>query len=256
MTTSFPSTSYFYATRDRLERRHRRVAFAFETIVEGSCESYKGHCQRISTSAMFVNTMNPIPAGRSAVTYFSLPGDLWSFRIPVRTLACVLEDPLRNRLGGNLLVFDGLDAADERRIRSFVATCIDRQEDYAMRPIVWSDLEQDEDPTNAPDILPVRYFGTEINLSHFTENISEGGAFIRTLSPRRVGENLFLDLYLPMNDNVYRVKARVAWRRPPDALGPRGAGMGIEFTSHNEDVVEAVRAFVESFGTEDPELST
>jgi Tfp pilus assembly protein PilZ len=161
------------------------------------------------------------------------------------------EDPRKDQLGGNYLLFEHPSSVAEDQIRSFVTRCIDREADYLRMsgPLVAS-------PTAAPavpacNLVTARYFGTEVSLAQFVANISEGGAFVRTLRPHAVGSTLYVDLYVPLGIDAYRIPARVMWTRPYDLDDPRGAGMGLEFTSPGVRAAAAIREFVNVFGTEE-----
>jgi Tfp pilus assembly protein PilZ len=65
----------------------------------------------------------------------------------------------------------------------------------------------------------------------FSYNISEGGLFVRTLSPMRVGDEVGIDLVAPLSSRVVRPMGRVAWQRPfgplAGAISPPGVGLHV-----------------------------
>ncbi len=66
-----------------------------------------------------------------------------------------------------------------------------------------------------------------------TENLSSGGAFIRSSQPLAPGEWFFLEIDFPSGE-TFRVPASVVWVRPsvPDEVGGLRCGMGVQLELH------------------------
>lgn len=78
-----------------------------------------------------------------------------------------------------------------------------------------------------PLILQVEYPEQEGFLSDATENLSEGGAFVRTTRELRVGERVPLALSFPGLLDPLEIVAEVAWARSGEAGLPSGVGLRI-----------------------------
>ena len=87
---------------------------------------------------------------------------------------------------------------------------------------------------------------TETNFfAGFSENISEGGIFVATLSPPPVGTTLDVDVDVEGMDAV-TVSGRVSWIRTDDNGGPTGCG--IQFINLNANKTEALSDIVRQAG--------
>jgi uncharacterized protein (TIGR02266 family) len=75
----------------------------------------------------------------------------------------------------------------------------------------------------------------------FSENLSEGGIFVATYAPRRIGEVLVLELGLPGIDRKLRAVVEVCWLREhsPEVDTPPGFGAKImKITDEDKALVE------------------
>ena len=70
--------------------------------------------------------------------------------------------------------------------------------------------------------------GVEQYAAFLTENISEGGAFIRSDKPLSAGTKIFLSVSLRSCDTLLEAEGLVMWSRPPNGQQP--GGMGVKFT--------------------------
>lgn len=59
--------------------------------------------------------------------------------------------------------------------------------------------------------------------------LSEGGLFVPTQRPYRLGEDIYLLLSLPDDPQRYPVAGKVAWITPGNASGGRTQGVGVRF---------------------------
>jgi len=226
------------------KRRFRRVYFAFMVQASDSARTILGRCQRISSSGLYVYAPDPFPEGHPIRLRFALPGQTDLLDVEGKVLRSRREDAETGALGGMLVLLARLMPDSEKSIRDFVLTCILREQEYDGRSL------PSEGPDGTSDVIPIRFFGTDMHLDEYVVNISEGGAFVRTLRPRAPGTQVLVDLYLPGASRVTRLNARVAWNRPHDPSSPGLSGMGLEFLGVQPDLADALRTFVDRFGNE------
>lgn len=58
---------------------------------------------------------------------------------------------------------------------------------------------------------------------------TEGGLFVPTTRDYKLGEDIYLLLALPEDNQRYPVAGKVAWITPPNASGGRTQGVGVRF---------------------------
>ncbi len=58
---------------------------------------------------------------------------------------------------------------------------------------------------------------------------SDGGLFVPTTRDYRLGEDIYLLLALPDDNQRYPVAGKIAWLTPPNASGGRTQGVGVRF---------------------------
>jgi uncharacterized protein (TIGR02266 family) len=73
----------------------------------------------------------------------------------------------------------------------------------------------------------------------FTEDIAEGGLFLKVESPPFIGTTLELEIALPGVTKLIRVKGDVVWRH-------EGKGCGIRFVRMTAEQRKTLVAFIES----------
>jgi len=59
--------------------------------------------------------------------------------------------------------------------------------------------------------------------------LTDGGLFVPTQRPYKLGEDIYLLLSLPDDPQRYPVAGRVAWITPANASGGRTQGVGVRF---------------------------
>jgi uncharacterized protein (TIGR02266 family) len=74
-----------------------------------------------------------------------------------------------------------------------------------------------------------------------TENVSEGGIFVSTLSPPAMGEDVELAIVVDDGESV-PVHGVVRWIRTDENGNPTGCG--VQFTDINDDVRRAIEAMM------------
>lgn len=57
----------------------------------------------------------------------------------------------------------------------------------------------------------------------------DGGIFVPTPRDYRLGEDIYLLLTLPEDNQRYPVAGKIAWLTPPNASGGRSQGVGVRF---------------------------
>lgn len=85
-------------------------------------------------------------------------------------------------------------------------------------------------------------------ITHFSENMSTGGAFIRTVNLLPVNTPMSIKVRLPDNNIVISCKARVAWTNDPGHLKKHSLpiGMGIQFINLSLNNLQSLRSFLNS----------
>lgn len=72
----------------------------------------------------------------------------------------------------------------------------------------------------------------------FTEDISEGGLFLKVEKPPFVGMVLDLEISLPNTENLVRIRGDVTWRH-------EGRGCGVRFLRVTAEMKKILRSFIE-----------
>ncbi len=73
--------------------------------------------------------------------------------------------------------------------------------------------------------------------------LSEGGLFVPTAREYRLGEDIYLLLSLPEDNQRYPVAGKVAWITPANASGGRTQGVGVRFPT--DEKTRALRLRIE-----------
>ena len=83
-------------------------------------------------------------------------------------------------------------------------------------------------------------------ITHFSEDMSTGGVFIRTVNIQPVNTSMVIKVRLPDNNLVITCKARVAWTNEPGHLKKYSlpTGMGIQFIDLSLNSHQALRHFL------------
>ncbi len=71
--------------------------------------------------------------------------------------------------------------------------------------------------------------------------MSEGGLFVPTTREYRLGEDIYLLLSLPEDNQRYPVAGKVAWITPSNASGGRTQGVGVRFPTDEKTRVLRLR---------------
>lgn len=79
----------------------------------------------------------------------------------------------------------------------------------------------------------------------YAKNISRGGIFVNTLTPKKVGEEFNLELSVPKSDIIIKCRCRVVWnRRFSESVGDLEPGMGIMFLDLDTDMADKIDGWV------------
>jgi type IV pilus assembly protein PilZ len=70
---------------------------------------------------------------------------------------------------------------------------------------------------------------------------TEGGLFVPTTRDYKLGEDIYLLLALPEDNQRYPVAGKVAWLTPPNASGGRTQGVGVRFPGDEKTRLIRVR---------------
>lgn len=73
--------------------------------------------------------------------------------------------------------------------------------------------------------------------------LTDGGLFVPTTRPYRLGDDIYLLLSLPDDPQRYPVAGKVAWLTPSNASGGRTQGVGVRFPA--DDKTRALKLKIE-----------
>jgi type IV pilus assembly protein PilZ len=73
--------------------------------------------------------------------------------------------------------------------------------------------------------------------------VADGGLFVPTTREYRLGEDVYLLLSLPDDNQRYPVAGKVVWITPANASGGRTQGVGVRFP--NDDKTRALKIKIE-----------
>lgn len=82
-----------------------------------------------------------------------------------------------------------------------------------------------------PTVLQLAFREKAALAAAYIPLFSQGGIFVPTTKPYRLGDDVFVLMMLPEDPQRYHVAGKVAWITPPSATGNRTAGVGIRFPS-------------------------
>ncbi|MBR4877932.1 MAG: PilZ domain-containing protein [Rhodocyclaceae bacterium] len=101
-----------------------------------------------------------------------------------------------------------------------------------------------ESNAHRPPLLPLNLANKAQLYAAYMPFISNGGLFLKTARPVRLGEEVFLLLQLPGEAEKISIAGRVAWVSPPGCQGGKPAGIGVRFSSNEANA--AVRSKIEN----------
>ena len=102
--------------------------------------------------------------------------------------------------------------------------------------------------------LPIDYVVAQDQQYSYTSNFSAGGAFIRTINPTPVGENIELSFRIPDINLSLKIVARVAWTNEYETFSKKSSlpGMGIEFVNLDPGIRTVLQDFIRDQISKEP----
>ena len=102
-----------------------------------------------------------------------------------------------------------------------------------------------------PKVLSLTYKDRAAFIQAYTDNASNGGLFIKTETPLKVGYQFVLKLQLPGVPNPLQIKSEVRWMRPPEkGQSDQAPGMGIQFLEISENDARVLKECLAAPGQE------
>ena len=98
-----------------------------------------------------------------------------------------------------------------------------------------------------PNVLSFTIKDKNAVYSAYMPHVQGGGVFIPTDKPYRLGDEIYLLLGLPDEAAKLPVSGKVIWITPPNAMGSRSQGIGIQLSvdengSHAKSKLESIIA--------------
>ena len=98
-------------------------------------------------------------------------------------------------------------------------------------------------------VLSLTYKEREAFINAYTANVSNGGLFVKTEKPFKVGFQFILRLQLPGVPNPIQIKSEVRWARSPEKAKPdQPPGMGIQFLEISENDTRVMKEWLAAPG--------
>lgn len=82
-----------------------------------------------------------------------------------------------------------------------------------------------------PTVLQLAFRERSALAAAYIPLFREGGIFVPTTKPYRLGDDVFVLLVLPDDPRRHHVAGKIAWITPSSATGNRAPGVGIRFPS-------------------------
>lgn len=99
----------------------------------------------------------------------------------------------------------------------------------------------------APSIIQKIHLDAErLFFFGYSKNISRSGLFVASTHPLNPGEQIDLEIPLPINNETIRCKCEVVWRRPLGKQVPFEPGMGLKFIDMPPEVSKQIDDWIKS----------
>ena len=85
-----------------------------------------------------------------------------------------------------------------------------------------------------PSVIQLVFRETGALYAAYIPLLTDGGLFVPTQKPYRLGEDIYLLLSLPDDPQRYPVAGKVAWITPANASGGRTQGVGVRFPADDK----------------------
>ena len=95
--------------------------------------------------------------------------------------------------------------------------------------------------------LSLNYKDRESFIKAYTQDISNGGLFIKAKNPLKQGEQFMLNLQLPDLPEPMKIKCQVAWAKKEEGEpGEHPSGMGVKFIEVNDKDSQTLKKYITS----------
>ena len=85
-----------------------------------------------------------------------------------------------------------------------------------------------------PSVIQVVFKDKNALYAAYIPVFTDGGLFVPTQRPYRLGDDVYLLLSLPDDNQRYPVAGKVAWLTPANASGGRTQGLGVRFPADDK----------------------
>ncbi|SHF40036.1 type IV pilus assembly protein PilZ [Lampropedia hyalina DSM 16112] len=92
-----------------------------------------------------------------------------------------------------------------------------------------SDISDTESRPVRPSVIQLNIKEKAALYASFIPLFKEGGIFVPTQRPYKMGDSIFVMLSLPDDPQKYAIAGKVAWITPAGAPGGRTQGVGVRF---------------------------
>jgi len=89
-------------------------------------------------------------------------------------------------------------------------------------------------PASRPSVIQLVFREKGALYAAYMPMLTDGGLFVPTNRPYRLGEDIYLLLSLPDDPQRYPVAGKVAWVTPANASGGRTQGVGVRFPADDK----------------------
>ena len=97
--------------------------------------------------------------------------------------------------------------------------------------------------TARPSVMQLVFKEKGALYAAYIPSFTDGGLFVPTPRDYRMGDDVYLLLSLPEDNQRYPVAGKVAWITPPNASGGRTQGVGVRFP--NDDKTRLIKLKIE-----------
>lgn len=226
---------------ERGRRTNPRVKARLKVRFKDASAFISEYTHNISKGGMFVRTGKPSEVGSIIEVILVLPESGREIIANGKVIHLVPpEQASKSQPAGMGLKLSGIAAADQRLIDDFIKEKI--KSGKSIGPLGRRQHERFEAK------IRVRFGSMEALLEEYAHNISHGGIFIRTKSPKKINDKLKLILTHPRTkEEIYLEGEVVRTVQADESVRTRQpAGMGIRFLSMDDYTKGQLEAFINS----------
>lgn len=92
--------------------------------------------------------------------------------------------------------------------------------------------------------------------SAFMPFIRNGGIFFETKMEHHLGDTVLLQIELPDDPDIYKIKGKVVWVTPRGAQGGMKAGIGVQLSSESESLKSKIENLLAGYTASDKKTDT